>query len=155
MMTLATDGSLNSVPDASIPAGQITPSSSPIMLRIERRTLSQDGVFGKLFFNGQYVCETCENLSKEIPEGLYNAVLDVSPRLGYLCPHIHVPIRDTAAGGDAGIRIHKANEPCQLEGCIATGDTIDGDAVDNSKDAFDLLMSRLPKQFQVLVYACH
>ena len=155
LLRMVSDGSSKDAPAATIPAGTVTPSPTPIILRIERKTLSKDGVFGKLYNNGIYVCETVENLGKEIPEGLYTAVLDVSPRLGYLCPHIRVPIRDTTAGGDAGIRIHKANQPCQLEGCIATGDSVDGDAVDDSKDAFDRMMSNLPQKFQVLIYAIH
>ncbi len=108
--------------------------------------------------DGEYVCETVENLSRAISEGLYDAVIDLSPRLGYMCPHVFVSDRDLAAGGDAGIRIHIANEPRQLEGCIATGTKQDGDAVDNSRQAFQAMIAKLPApgvQFKVLVYSIH
>lgn len=90
------------------------------------------------------MCKTVENTGLEFAPGIYDAVIDFSPRLQYLCPHIRVPLRDQASGGDAGIRIHAANEPCQLEGCIAIGDKVDGDAVDDSKDTLKHVMSLLP-----------
>ncbi len=85
------------------------------------------------------------NLVDRIEDGTYTAIVDLSPRLQYRCPHIRVPLRDQQAGGDAGLRIHKANTPIQSLGCIFPGETIDGDAVDDSKDAFDSLMSFLPQ----------
>jgi hypothetical protein len=92
-----------------------------------------------------------ERTAVAISRGVYSAQLDKSPHLGYVCPHLKVPERDTAAGGDAGIRIHIANEPRQVEGCIALGTSIDGDALDNSKSAFDKLMAILPQEFTVTV----
>lgn len=115
-------------------------------------------MFGQMTLDGVTVCETVENTGKEIAEGLYDAVVDISPRLGYLCPHIKVPLRDNAAGGDAGIRIHILNEPKRSEGCIGTGTNKDGDAEDNSKTAFDHMMALLPApgvKFKVLVYSGH
>lgn len=84
---------------------------------------------------------------------MYMAKIDLSPRLGYRCPHIAVPLRDTLAGGDAGIRIHIANTPGQSLGCIFPGESLDGDAVDNSSEAFKVLMNALPQDepFQVVV----
>lgn len=147
-------GSSPDVP-ASDAGSTSTLSPTYTLVKVERMTLTTDGVFGRIWLNGEYVCESVENLGEEIPEGLYDAIIDVSPRLGYACPHIRVPMRDQAAGGDAGIRIHKANEPCQLEGCIAPGLEKDGDAEDNSKEAFDKLMAKLPPSFKVLVYSVH
>lgn len=85
------------------------------------------------------------NLKDRILDGIYSAIIDLSPRLNYRTPHIRVPLRDEAAGGDAGLRIHKANLPSQSLGCIFPGKNLDGDAVDDSKDAFDTLMSFLPQ----------
>jgi hypothetical protein len=85
------------------------------------------------------------NLEKRIEDGTYTAIVDLSPRLQYLCPHLQVPIRDQEAGGDAGLRIHKANTPSQSLGCIFPGEQLDGDAVDDSKDAFNALMKLLPQ----------
>jgi hypothetical protein len=89
------------------------------------------------------VCDT--NLKHRIEDGTYKAKVDLSPRLQYLCPHLAVPLRDQEAGGDAGLRIHKANTPSQSLGCIFPGEQIDGDSVDDSKDAFNAMMKLLPQ----------
>jgi len=119
-----------------------------IQIRWEKQ--SEDGLFGKLRVVAEdgtikltVVCDT--NLKLRILDGDYKAKVDMSPRLQYLCPHIKVPVRDAAAGGDAGLRIHKANEPSQSLGCIFPGEDVDGDAVDDSKDAFNSMMKLLPQ----------
>lgn len=111
---------------------------------------TSDGLFGKLSVvddNGDVkltcVCDT--NLKLRILDGTYTAVIDLSPRLQYKCPHIRVPLRDAKAGGDAGLRIHKANCPSQSLGCIFPGEIVDGDAIDDSKDAFNAVMALLPQ----------
>lgn len=151
-------GLLSDADNVNTPGGTDHQSSTMTILRIVRGTLTKDGVFGLMTINGDTVCETVENRGKEIAEGLYDAVIDRSPHLGYLCPHIRVPLRDQAAGGDAGIRIHILNLPCQSEGCIGTCVSRDGDAGDNSRLAFRSMMALLPPPgtaFKVLVYAVH
>src|SRR5712671_1854444 len=98
VLKLVNGGSSNDAPAVSTPVGRTVPSFTATLLKIERKIISSDGVFGVLTVNGIQVCETVENLGDEIPEGLYDAKLDTSPRLGYTCPHIAVPMRDTAAG---------------------------------------------------------
>ena len=115
------------------------------------KLITSDGVFGTMTYNSEFICDTVENKAKMILPGTYTAKLDASPRLGYVCPHIAVPERDKAAGGDAGIRIHILNEPCQSDGCIGVGTAVDGDAVDTSRVAFDLMMSKLPPSFTVTI----
>lgn len=78
-----------------------------------------------------------ERTAVAIPTGSYSAHLEDSPHFGFPTPHIDVP-------GRTYIELHPANYPSQLEGCIALGSTIDGDALDNSRAAFDRLMSYLP-----------
>ena len=121
------------------------------VLAVLRKTKTKDAFLGELSFDGKFVCYTLERIAVAIQEGLYSAKLDKSPHLGYVCPHLKVPERDMAAGGDAGIRIHILNEPCQSDGCIGTGLSIDGDALDNSRAAFDRLMAVLPQEFTVVV----
>jgi hypothetical protein len=109
-----------------------------------------DGLFGILTVVDEIDVTKCSfpcvtNLKLRILDGTYTAKVDMSPRLQYLCPHIAVPLRDTEAEGDAGLRIHKANEPTQSLGCIFPGEQVDGDAVDDSKDAFNIMMSFLPQ----------
>jgi|SRR5665213_2853324 len=105
---------------------------------------TSDGLFGTLTV-GDIAVPCVTNLAMRILDGTYTARVDMSPRLGYECPHIAVPERDMAAGGDAGLRIHKANEPKQSLGCIFPGEQVDGDAVDDSKDAFNSVMGCIPQ----------
>jgi Family of unknown function (DUF5675) len=119
-------------------------------VKISWTSETSDGFFGTLSVvdgtgnvQHSFVCVT--NLKLRILDGDYVAVVDMSPRLKYNCPHIKVPLRDTEAGGDAGLRIHKANEPSQSLGCVFPGEQVDGDAVDDSKDAFNAMMALLPQ----------
>lgn len=65
-----------------------------------------------------------------------------SAHFGMIVPGIDVPNR-------TDIEIHPANYPSQLLGCIAVGESIDGDALGNSKSAFGHLMTLLPQTFTV------
>lgn len=118
-------------------------------IQIKWGSKTEDGLFGRLLvMDGNVVKLACvcdTNLKLRIDDGTYTARVDMSPRLQYLCPHIKVPSRDVAAGGDAGLRIHKANDPSQSLGCVFPGEQIDGDAVDDSKDAFNSMMVLLPQ----------
>jgi hypothetical protein len=158
ILKLIPGGSSNAVPVVNTQDGPTTLSNGQTILKIERKSMTIDGVFGEIWINGEFVCLSAENLSLRVSEGLYDAVVDHSPRLGYECPHIRVPDRDLSAGEDAGIRIHIANKPSELEGCIAPGTILDGDAIDNSRVAFEKMMALLPPagvSFKVLVYTLH
>lgn len=93
-----------------------------------------------------FTCVTLENLDKSIPAGLYEVDFNYSPHFNRIMPHILVPSRDVAAGGDAGIRIHWANFPAQLDGCIAVGTAVDGDSIDESLIPFNQLYAILNMQ---------
>lgn len=123
-------------------------TSSPTLLKIERKTMTADALLGEISLNGEFVCYSMERTAVSIPEGLYNAHMELSPHFGFATPHLGVPNRTY-------IEIHPANYPSQLEGCVAVGQKIDGDALDNSRAAFDTLVSKLPPTFQVLVYSIH
>lgn len=111
--------------------------NNQMIISVVRQSKSKDGIFGLLtILDNSFKCVTLENLDKEIPVGVYNVDFTYSPHFGKRMPHIIVPVRDEAAGGDAGIRFHPANWPSQLEGCIALGSRKDGDAIDDSADAF-------------------
>lgn len=113
-------------------------------IRIKRLDATDRGIFGRLTLDsGPFTCVTLENHSVAIAEGTWKVTLDKSPHLGYVTPHIHVPARDTKAGGDAGLRIHILNFENQSEGCIGVGMERDGTAISHSKAAFDLLMAQL------------
>jgi hypothetical protein len=106
-------------------------------ITVRRNLKTNDGYFGKLSLDvNPFTCCTVENLLKAIPAGIYKVNFTYSARFQRVMPHIIVPVRDAAAGGDAGIRFHSANYPSQLEGCIAVGNKQVGDAVEDSKETF-------------------
>ena len=108
------------------------------MMLLRRNRKTSDGLFGTLGYNS-FICFTVENLAKAIPAGLYDVKIDYSPRFNRLMPHVIVPVRDQAAGGDAGIRIHWGNVPGNYEGCIGVGDKEEPDAIDDTVATFNQL----------------
>lgn len=118
-----------------------------MLITVNRKTKTADGIFGVLSLDwNPFTCVTLENLSKSIPAGIYELNFTYSPHFNRVMPHIVVPTRDLAAGGDAGIRIHWANFPAQLEGCIAVGTDVDGDSIDESLVPFNQLFKILNMQ---------
>jgi len=110
---------------------------------------------GKLFVNGNYQCETLEDMDRKleeggvkipgqtaIPRGTYQITLDYSNRFQRTMAHIlNVP-------GFEGIRIHCGNTPANTEGCILVGKTR-GNANDItlSRVAYDELFPKLQVAF--------
>jgi hypothetical protein len=93
---------------------------------VQRIKETVDGYLGMLSLDfDSFTCYTVENKKKSIPAGIYNVTFQMSKKFKRMTPHIDVPHRTF-------IEIHNANYPSQLEGCIAVGDKIDGDAVNNS-----------------------
>lgn len=118
-----------------------------MLITVTRTSKSKDGIFGNLILDGNsFKCVTLENLDKEIPAGVYDVNFTFSPHFNRIMPHIVVPSRDSLAGGDAGIRIHWANFPAQLEGCVAVGTSVDGDSIDESLIPFNQLYAIIQGQ---------
>lgn len=116
-------------------------------ITVQRKSKTVDGIFGVLSLDwNPFTCVTLENLEHSIPAGTYDLDFTYSPHFNRVMPHLIVPSRDVAAGGDAGIRIHGANFPAQLEGCIAVGTNVDGDSVDESLIPFNQLFKILNMQ---------
>lgn len=132
-------------------ASLISTSKSVTILAVIRDPMltTPAGVFGKMYYSGEEICFTLENPADLIQPGTYSAQLDKSPHLGYVCPHLWVPERDAAAGGDAGLRVHVANYISQLRGCVAVGLQPRPDCMEQSQAAFDKLMAVLPQEFTV------
>lgn len=118
-------------------------------MKLTRTHKTTDGIFGILTI-GDFQCFTVENLKLAIQPGVYKVVIDYSPRLKIKTPHLIVPERDKLAGGDAGIRIHPANYPNELKGCIAVGDKIEGNAVLNSRSTFRKLIPLIQDSIEVV-----
>lgn len=123
------------------------------LIRVTRLDTYDYGVFGHLDIEG-FDCVTLERDDTLIPPGTYDVVLDKSPRLGYICPHIRVPSRDEKAGGDAGLRIHVANWETQLSGCIAVGEARDGKGISHSKITFEQLIGHLRQADHIQLIIC-
>lgn len=118
-----------------------------MLLTVTRTNKSQDGIFGNLQIDGNpFKCVTLENLEKEILAGVYNVNFTYSPHFNRIMPHIVDPERDVLAGGDAGLRIHWANFPAQLDGCIAVGTRVNGDSIDESLIPFNQLYAIIQGQ---------
>lgn len=114
---------------------------------VQRQKLTEDGIFGLLTLTfDPFTCFTVENRGKSILSGTYNVIWYDSPKFQRKVPQILVPEREN-------IEIHPANFPKELEGCVAVGDKLDGDAVLDSKDTYaKLLKILLPyKTFQIEV----
>jgi Family of unknown function (DUF5675) len=132
-------------------AATILTSNNVETLTIARKRTTNDAVFGEMTFRNEFICYTMENSADLVLPGTYSAQLDKSPHLGYVCPHLRVPMRDSLASGDAGIRLHIANYPTQLEGCVGLGQAIGSDYLDHSQTAFDKMMAVLPPKFSVVI----
>jgi len=102
-----------------------------MIIRVQRKRITVDGIFGVLSIDGNpFGCFTVENLKDAIPAGYYSVEFTYSPRFNQTLPLIDVP-------GRTAIRLHPANYPGELEGCIALGDKEEPDAVDDSRVTFN------------------
>lgn len=94
-------------------------------LSLERQSVLGDAQFGVLTIDGVFQCYTLERVSLIIPAGTYPVYLTVSQRslAGSLWSPdlLHRLPLVAKVPGRSGIRIHAANRPAELEGCIAVG----------------------------------
>lgn len=116
-------------------------------MRLQRTQLGYGGkpTLGKLTSNdGKFWCYTLERSTDGeypcIPSGIYKVTIDThhpgTPG-AYRCPELlDVP-------GRSQIQIHIANRCGELRGCIAPGERIGADCVEDSGKAFRRLMAYL------------
>lgn len=105
-------------------------------LELIRETRTARSISGRFKIDGQHECWSLESAARAIPEGRYEVTITHSPRFKRLMPLINVPHR-------IGIRIHPANWPEELEGCIAPGETRAPDCVGSSRIAFAHLFRKI------------
>jgi hypothetical protein len=116
-------------------------------VRLQRTQLGTNGkpTLGKLTSNdGKFMCYTLERSHDGdhpcIPAGTYKVTEDwhhPSDPKRYRCPELlDVP-------GRSQIQIHVANRCSELQGCIAPGERIGADCVEQSSSAFGRLMAYL------------
>lgn len=115
-------------------------------IKVQRKRKTIDGIIGTLSIdNNTFTCFTIENLEHAIPAGLYPVEFTYSPAFNRVMPLINVPGREA-------IRIHPANLPTQLLGCIAVGDREEPDAVDNSRVTFNQLNKTISGQKDLQIH---
>lgn len=131
-----------------------TPGSSfnGTHLSLVRKTTDQWCTQGELSINGVFVCFTIELPKVEhagsnvcIPCGTYSMSLYQGSRWPF-----KTPLLDTASVGRTFIEVHPSNYAIRpsdgkvfLEGCIAPGLSQGQDFDNSSKDAWDLMMSKI------------
>ena len=85
-------------------------------LKLIRNKPQGKALFGQLYVDGEYFCDTLENTDYTIPTGFYCLRVTMSPRF-----KIFLPILDGVIGR-TGIRIHAGNTIDHTEGCILVGE---------------------------------
>lgn len=114
-------------------------------LKIKRIAYREKYTIGKLSINGEYFCDTLEDIPREvkvmnetcIPTGTYKVIVNMSTRFKRLMPLLlNVPNFE-------GIRIHNGTNQNSTSGCILVGrNTIVGQLTD-SKNTFESLFKIL------------
>src|SRR5207245_6182775 len=130
----------------------------PMQLSLKRRPSGIDCTIGELSIDGVFDCFTLEDLVREIPgkpvsewkvpketaipSGNYAVIINDSVRFKRPLPLlINVP-------GFSGVRIHSGNTSEDTEGCILVGSQVSGDAIIESRKAFEALFEKLKDAFE-------
>ena len=87
-----------------------------MLVKLIRNRPQGKALFGQLYVDGEYFCDTLENTDYAIPSGFYRLRVTMSPRF-----RIYLPILDGVIGR-SGIRIHAGNTIDHTEGCILVGE---------------------------------
>ncbi len=127
-------------------AASISTSTNVTTLAVirDQALATVDAHFGRMHYSGVFLGYSMERKAVAIPEGTYRGYKRDSAHFGMRVVGIDVPNR-------TDIECHPANTPNQVKGCIAVGSSIDNDALDNSKVAFDKMMLAVPQEFTVTV----
>ena len=92
-----------------------------MLVKLIRNQPQGKALFGQLYVDGTFFCDTLENTDYAIPTGFYRLRVTMSPRF-----KIFLPIIDGVIGR-SGIRIHAGNTIQDTEGCILVGKADVGD----------------------------
>ena len=137
----------------------IVKEKDSLLIEVERWHQKEKYTIGKMYLNGVYFCDTCEDTDRglyqhmpietitskkvygetAIPKGMYHVSLTQSAKFGRKLPYIEdVP-------GYEGVRIHAGNTAKDSLGCILVGKNNIVGGVSNSRKTEDELMSVLGK----------
>jgi hypothetical protein len=123
-------------------------------LLLKRDAFDDKCSLGKLYVDGQYQCETLEDVTRPpeatkvfgataIPFGRYLITIERSPRFSELAGHDVFTPRLHNVPGYAGVLIHPGNTDKDTEGCILVGRSRGQDSIEESRLAYNALMARL------------
>jgi hypothetical protein len=121
------------------------------MIIVIQREVSDDRkTFGKLFIDGQYFCETLEDVVRPvkihgetaIPAGVYPVTLEKSPRFGPNTISVH------KVENFKHIRVHGGNHENNTEGCPLVGMERTATGIRNCKPALDELKHEIGAALQ-------
>lgn len=129
-------------------------------LLLKRIALKSTYTIGKLYIDGKYFCDTCEDKVRDtnkngvfdeekkvygetaIPYGTYKVILSMSSRFKRVLPLLlDVP-------GFSGIRIHSGNTADDSLGCILVGENKQVGKVFNSRNTEKKLMKVLQATYE-------
>ena len=120
-----------------------------INLLIIRDTFTENSTIGKLYLNGEQMCDTLENpyLDNQkniscIPAGEYKVRIRVA-RESATRDYVHLLVQDVP--NRSYILFHRGNTAKDTSGCILVGLKRKQDFVSNSTLAMDLLMKEIIK----------
>ena len=118
-----------------------------VNLLIIRNTFSEVSTIGKLFLNGEWLCDTLENpwLNNQrniscIPEGEYKVRLRTA-RESATKDYLHLLVQDVP--DRSLVLFHTGNTAKDTRGCILVGIGSEQDLVKNSRLAMELLMKEI------------
>lgn len=110
-----------------------------MLIKLIRNQSKGAAIFGRLFVDGAYFCDTLEHTQHAIPAGFYRVRITFSPRFQELLPILDGVI------GRTGIRIHAGNTIAHTTGCILVGERHEakGERLLSSRKALDRLRDYL------------
>jgi hypothetical protein len=118
-----------------------------VNLLIIRETFSEVSTIGKLFLDGEFLCDTLENpyLNNQrniscIPEGQYKVRLRTA-RESATKDYLHLLVQDVP--DRSLVLFHSGNTAKDTRGCILVGIGTEQDLVKNSRLAMELLMKEI------------
>lgn len=110
-------------------------------LELRRHAPAHGGILGELYLNGQFFCYTLERVGVALPLGVYQVLLNQSPKFRKLMPLLvgaHVP-------ASWGVRLHCGTKPADSDACVLVGlaKLPNGSKIYKSVEAFEKLMLAL------------
>ena len=98
-----------------------------MLLKLIRKEVIRENVYGELTTDGQKICDTLENKPYLIPELMYRVQVTQSPKFRRPLPEI------CSVPGRSGIRMHVGNTAKDSTGCVLVGVRCNSGLRDSSK----------------------